>query len=71
MKEVVMSDVRLDVLREVHSNFLRTCALLKEKCDGNKLSTCLQADFVLCFEKCLEGDEATSLLNISSRNVPS
>ena len=24
-----MSDVRLDVLREVHSNFLRTCALLK------------------------------------------
>ena len=51
------------------SNFLRTCALLKEMCDVNKLSACLQADFVLCFENCLEGDEAKSLLNISSRNV--
>ena len=59
-----MSDIH-----EVHSNSLRTCALLKEMYDVNKLSTFLQADFILCFEKCLEGDEATSLLNISSRNV--
>ena len=66
-----MSVVRLDVLREVHSNFLRTCALPKETCDVNKLSTCLQADFVLCFETCLDGDETRSLLNISSRNITS
>ena len=64
-----MSEVRLVVLREVPSNLFRTCALLKEICNVNKLSTCLRADFVLCFEKCLKGDEATSLLNISSRNV--
>jgi hypothetical protein len=66
-----MSDVHLDALREVLSNFLRTRALLKEICDVNQLSNCLQADFVLCFEKCLEGDETTSLFNIISRNVPS
>jgi len=28
-----MSDVRLDVLCEVHSSFLRTCALLNEMCE--------------------------------------
>jgi hypothetical protein len=51
------------------SNFIRTCALLKEMCDVNKLSASLQADLVLCFENCRKGDEATSLFNIGSRNV--
>jgi arginyl-tRNA synthetase len=48
----------------------KDCVLVKsDLCDVNKLSTRLQADLVFCFEKCLEGDEATSLLNISGRNV--
>jgi hemerythrin-like domain-containing protein len=60
-----MSDVRLDVLCEVHSSFLRTCALLNEMCETeiNYHLVFKQISF-LCSEKCREGDEATSLLNL-------